>query len=339
MNENIRNTLKNLPKKPGVYRYHGLDGSLLYVGKAKNLKNRVSSYFQPGRPHNQRISLMISQIHRIEYTVVGSEEESLLLEANLINSLQPKYNVALKDDKSFSYIRLTADEIPGLFIVREKYDPNSKYFGPFTSRYLVEETLRTLRNIFPFCQSKKPGNRPCAYVGIGQCDGICCGQENLSDYEDKLRQIQLILSGKLENRESFLMNKIQQAVKQENYPLAALWKERLKLLQKTIQTKKIILPKPQDVDLISLLVDKDPSGLQFGSIFVQQIRDGRIINVNNFLLTGSEEFGDLDPDQATQELSKRILARFLSSYYTYQTEPVPVLVQNFSAVEANGPAN
>jgi excinuclease ABC subunit C len=330
--KNLVSTIKNLPKKPGVYRYYGLDGSLLYVGKAKNLKNRVSSYFQEGRPQNQRISLMVSQIRQIEYTVVDSEMESLLLEANLINSLQPKYNIALKDDRSYCYIRLTNDEIPGFFVVRNKFDPQSTYFGPYASRYTVEEILRTLRIIFPFCQAKKAQTSPCGYVGLGQCDGLCIGKEEREDYLEKLEQIKKVLLGKTESAEAFLTSKIQQAVKEENYPLAALWKERLGLLKRTVQSRKVILPSPQDVDLVSLVMERSPEGLQLGSVFVQQIRGGRMINVNNFLLTGSEVVSEqVSPEENYPQLAQRFLIRFLSNYYTYQTELVPVLVQCFAS--------
>ncbi len=329
MNNELQKVLKNLPKKPGVYRYYGSNDSLLYVGKAKNLKNRVSSYFQTGRPHNQRISLMISQIAKIEFTVVESEEESLLLEANLINSLQPKYNVALKNNKNYYYIRLTKKEIPGLFVVRQKYDPESVYFGPYVGRYLVEETLRTIRNIFPFCQEGRTQGKPCGYVGIGLCDGVCAGYEDKSDYLAKIEQIKLVLSGRLAGAEQFLRYKIEQAAEDENFALASLWKSRLLLLQKTIASKKVILPIAQDLDLISLVLEEDRSGLKFASVFVQQIREGRLINVHNLLLSGSEN--GLEEEQAQEDLVQKTLARFLESYYAYQAESIPVLVQSFSA--------
>ena len=149
--------IKNLPHEPGVYRFYSSSEDPLYIGKAKDLKNRVSSYFQDGRPKNQRLSLMISQIERIEYTVVKTEKESLILEANLIHKLQPKYNILLKDDRNYLYVRLTnADPIPGFFLTRRKYDPRSDYFGPYTKLSGIVQTMRTLRLIFPYCQEKFP---------------------------------------------------------------------------------------------------------------------------------------------------------------------------------------
>ena len=288
--------IKNLPKKPGVYRFYSAGDDLLYIGKAKNLKNRVSSYFQEGRPKNQRLSLMISQINRIEYTVVKTEKESLILEANLIHKLQPKYNILLKDDRNYLYVRLTnADPIPGFFLTRRKYDPRSDYFGPYTKLSGIVQTMRTLRVIFPYCQTKFPQKQACSYVGIKQCDGICVGLETKEDYLKKIEQIKNILNGKTKPAEDFLLTKIQVAVEEQNFELAALWRDRLKMLKETIADQKIILPHPQDLDIVTLVVDEpDGNGLQVGSVFVQTIRDGKIINVNNFLLSGSEESNETE---------------------------------------------
>lgn len=324
MNFDPKEIIKNLPHEPGVYRFYSASGDLLYIGKAKNLKNRVSSYFQEGRPKNQRLSLMISQIQRIEYTVVKTEKESLILEANLIHKLQPKYNILLKDDRSYLYVRLTnGDPIPGFFLTRRKYDPRSDYFGPYTKLSGIVQTMRTLRLIFPYCQEKFPQKKACSYVGIKQCDGICAGLESKQDYLKKLDQIKNILNGKTAPAENFLSQKMQEAASVQNFELAALWRDRLKMLTETIADQKIILPHPQDVDLVTLVVDEpDGNGLQVGSVFVQTIRQGKIINVNNFLLSGSE--GESD----NQSINS-FLERFLVSYYSARIEDCPVLVQAF----------
>lgn len=329
--QNFKPILQNLPKQPGVYRFYDKSKELLYVGKAKNLKNRVSSYFQEGRPKNQRLTLMISQIYSIEYTVVKSEKESLILEANLIHQLQPKYNILLKDDKSYLYVRITnADPIPGIFLTRRKYDPRSSYFGPYTKRMGIFNTLRTLRIIFPYCQEKFPQKRACSYVGIKQCEGICIGAENLENYKEKLEQIKNVLQGKTEEVEQFLNQKIKEAVDCKNYELAALWRDRITILKETISDQKVILPHPQNLDLVSLVWQNTADGLQIASVFIQNIRQGKVINLNNFLLTGTEENEvDLPANSETWDkyISNSILARFFSSYYSNKIEDVPVLVQ------------
>jgi excinuclease ABC subunit C len=317
----FKDVVKNLPQKPGVYRFYTQDRQLLYIGKAKNLKNRVSSYFQEGRPKNQRLTLMISQIDQIEYTVVSSERESLILEANLIHSLQPKYNVLLKDDKSYLYVRITNDPIPGIFLTRRKYDPQSHYFGPYTKRSGIFETLRVLRTIFPYCQERVQQKRPCNYYGIKQCDGACVGKEDMLDYNLKIEQIKNVLSGKTELVVDFVKQKIAQAIELQNYELAALWRDRLRIFEQTVENQKVILPHPQDLDLITLILQENNEGLQIGSVFVQNVRGGKIINVLNFLLSGTEE---IEQDEGVEF---QMLERFFSSYYSHQTDEVGCIAQ------------
>lgn len=149
----IQNSIKNLPTKPGVYRFYNQRQEIIYIGKAKNLKNRVSSYFQQGRPKNQRLTIMISQIYRLDYTVTKTEKEALLLEANLIYKHQPKYNVLLKNQQNYSYIRVTSDPIPTVTVVRSRFDPKSIYYGPFNNQK-AWNLVKLVRQIFPFCSKK-----------------------------------------------------------------------------------------------------------------------------------------------------------------------------------------
>jgi excinuclease ABC subunit C len=317
-----KEVIRSIPHKPGVYRYYTINNELLYVGKAKDLKNRVSSYFQAGRPKNERLTLMISQISRIEYTVVESEKESLILEANLINNLQPKYNVLLKDDKNYVYVRFTKDPIPGIFFARRKYDPNSEYFGPYTKKTGIVSVLRTLRTIFPYCQERFPQKRQCNYVSIRQCEGICIGTEDKNLYTEKMEQIKNVLRGKITPVQNYLNEKIQECVKKDNFELAAFWRDKKMILEDTVADQKIILPEPQDVDLLSLVIKESETGLQIGSVFVQNIRDGKVINVSNFLLSGTEE----------EDMEYKFLDRFLSSFYSKQSD-TEVFVQVFTGVD------
>ncbi len=314
----IKEVVKSLPHQPGVYRYYSSDEILLYIGKAKDLKNRVSSYFQEGRPKNERLMLMVSQIERIEYTVVQSEKESLILEANLINSLQPKYNILLKDDKNYCYVRITKDPIPAIWVVRRKYDPKSRYFGPYTKKYGIEQTLRTLRTVFPYCQVRFPQQSPCGYVGLHQCDGICYGNETKEGYDKKINCIADVLDGKTQKVVEFIQNNIQTAIEVNNFALAALWRDRLHLLEDTVVDQKIILPNPQDIDTVTLIIKNDASGLQIGSCIVQIIRDGRIINVLNLLFTGTENINS----------TEQFIEQFLFTNYTNGLS-IDVLMQVF----------
>ena len=316
----FKETIKNIPQKPGVYRYYTEDSQCLYVGKAKRLKARVSSYFQEGRPKNQRLTLMISQIDRIEYTVVESEKEALILEANLIYNLQPKYNVLLKSDKAYTYVRITDDPIPGVYLARKKYDPNSTYYGPYTKRVGINQTLRTLRTIFPYCQSKVPTGKFCNYYKIGMCDGICGGEEDITTYTARLNQLEQVLKGKTDGVVDWLNAKMKEAVELGNYELASLWRDRLKFLTGTINDQKIILPQPMDIDLVSVVIEEeDAEGYQIASVFAQDVRDGKMINVNNFLLTGTAE----------ERPELEYTTRFLQGYYAERQPEAEILVNVF----------
>jgi excinuclease ABC subunit C len=283
--DHIKATLKNIPEKPGVYRYYGIEDELLYIGKAKNLKKRVSSYFQ-NKPHNERMTMMISLIVRIEYTVVANERESLILEANLIHNLQPRYNILLKDDKNYVYVRITNDPIPNITFTRRKFDPKSKYYGPYTKKFGIMQTLRTLRSIFPYCNERFPQKKACNYVGIRQCEGICVGEESQADYRARIQQIERVLSGKTDQVKEFIDSKIAAAIKLENFELAALWRDRWNMLKDTVDDQKIILPQPIDLDLISAVLHLEDG---MAGVTVQSIRGGKILNVHSYLLSGIQE--------------------------------------------------
>lgn len=332
MNSFIQTTLKNLPSKPGVYRFYDKYENLLYVGKAKNLKKRVVSYFQESKNHTTRIWLMVSLIDRIEYNIVKTEEESLILEANLIHELQPKYNVLLKDDKSFIYLRITLnDEIPGIFFTRKRYDPKSLYFGPYTKKVDLINILRTVRMIFPYCQKQTLQKKPCEYVAIHQCDGICVGLETRENYLKKIEQISNIFEGKTELVKTYLEQKIQDSINIENYELAGLYRDRLKILDATISNQKIVLNQPENLDIISLVVkEPEDTGLQVSGVNLLKIREGKIINVENFILSGSFEAEENDQKESgKQEIGYEFLNRFLSSYYSLNDEKITVYTQVF----------
>ena len=305
----MKSVVANLPLLPGVYRFYDFAGQLLYIGKAKNLKNRVSNYFQANK--NPRTALMVSQIARIEYTIVSSEAEALTLEADTIRTQQPKYNIKLKDDKSFVFVRISGGKIPKITIVRQKYDKKSTYFGPYTKTSNIFETISILRQIFPFCQEKDAPNcsKPCSYVQIKQCDGICVNLETVENYSQKIDQIKQVLGGKLGVVQNWIIDKIQASVQNQNYELAGLWRDKLKLLNETICKNNIVLSQPIDLDIVNLVVTRDVSGLEIGSVFVQNVREGRVITVNNFLLSGN------GTGETNEEIMLDFLVKFCQSYY------------------------
>jgi excinuclease ABC subunit C len=320
-------TLQKVPHKPGVYRYYDESGKLLYVGKAKDLKNRVSSYFQDSRVHNQRTYIMVNQIAKIEYTIVTTEKEALLLEANLIHALQPRFNILLKDEQNYLYVRFTYnDEIPGVFVERQKTSPKYTYYGPFFSRYKIQEILRVMRMVFPYCEKRVRDGKPCEYVALGQCDGICTGSESEEHYLLKLKQIEFIFNGKTDQAQEYLEQKMIDASANHNFELAGFWRDRVDLLKSMFERnfgeQKMVLPSPDTLDIITLVVETLSDGRSVGSVFVQSIRDGKMVNVNNFLLSGGEA-------EEEQELYQEYLERFLKSYYIFQKTEYPVVVQAY----------
>jgi len=187
----------NIPKTPGCYQYKNKDGKIIYVGKAANLASRVMSYWQKGASHTPAKSAMMREIAAVDWIEVESEIEALLLEANLIKKYQPSFNVVLRDDKRFLYIKVsTEDEIPGVFATR-KIDKSGRYFGPFTGAFAVRQTLKVIRKIWPYCTERRVGEKICFYAQIGRCSGVCGGKYPLKDYREKvIRPIILFLEGK-----------------------------------------------------------------------------------------------------------------------------------------------
>jgi len=194
----INNVKKlNIPISPGSYQFFNKKDEIIYIGKAANLKSRVLSYWQKSTEHSPAKSAMMKQIAKVKWIETDSEIEALLLEANLIKKYQPYFNVLMRDDKRFVYLKISLeDEIPGAFITR-KIDRSGRYFGPFISAYAVRETLRAIRKIFPYCTMRKPQQRPCFYYHLGKCLGVCGGLISRKEYLGRvIKPLILFLEGK-----------------------------------------------------------------------------------------------------------------------------------------------
>src|SRR3989339_650877 len=187
----------NIPKSPGCYFFKNKEGKIIYIGKAADLKSRVSSYWRESAGHTPLKAAMLKEVEKVDWVETDSEIEALLLESNLIKKHQPSFNVLLRDDKRFAYIKISLeDEIPGVFATR-KIDKSGQYFGPFTSATAVRETLKTLRKIWPYCTERKIKIKPCFYAQIGRCTGVCGGRFDLREYKEKIiKPIILFLEGK-----------------------------------------------------------------------------------------------------------------------------------------------
>jgi len=227
----VKEKVKNLPACPGVYIMKGDAGQILYVGKAKNLKRRVSSYFYPARALTARIELMVRKIKDISYLTTSTEAEALIYENGLIKKLSPKYNVALRDDKSYPMLKLTVSErFPRLFITRKRAEDGSIYYGPYSDAKLLREAVIFLRQMFPLRSCGKMPHSPCLNYHIKQCFAPCAGKIDDAAYADMVSELRLFLEGKREELLGLLSKKMAAAAASENFELAAVLRGRLEAL-------------------------------------------------------------------------------------------------------------
>ena len=246
--EHIAHILKTLPEQSGVYRYYNDESTIIYVGKAKNLKRRVSSYFNKEH-HHRKLQALISNIADIQYTVVDTENDALLLENNLIKQYQPKYNILLKDDKTYPWLCITHEPFPRLFPTRKKTDPKSKYFGPYSSVKALHSLLDTLAELFPLRSCKMPLTqeaisnhkyKPCLDYHIKKCMAPCVAYQSAEDYQANIRQIEQILKGNTTFVINELKEKMMAYAAEMNFEKAQEVKEKIMLLQ-TYQSRSIVL--------------------------------------------------------------------------------------------------
>ena len=226
MNEIIEQKLKNLPESPGVYIMKDVEDNVIYVGKSVNLKSRVSQYFH-NSDHPPKTRAMVSNVNNFEIINTDSEVEALILECKLIKKHRPHYNVILKDDKMYPYIRITAEQYPRICMMRRPINDGSKYFGPYTSANAMNQTLKLLRKIFPIRSCKHFHKRPCLEYHIHRCLAPCVNHVDQKDYFDLVHSVELFLKGQTKQLESTLSDKMQMAADNFNFELAARFRNQL----------------------------------------------------------------------------------------------------------------
>ncbi|MFA5197054.1 MAG: excinuclease ABC subunit UvrC [Patescibacteria group bacterium] len=231
LNKNIVQKIRNLPKDPGVYIYRDINRRVIYVGKAINLKNRVNTYFK-GKNLDPKTAKLVENIDNLEYIVCGSEIEALLLESELIKRYKPKYNIDWKDDKNYCYIKITKDDYPKIFVMRQLSDTKSQYFGPFVDVKAVKNSLKVLRKIFPYCTCGLSPDKVCLYYHLGLCNGH--GQKYISslEYQKTVNNLIAFLSGKKEKIMKDMRKEMLNLSRQQEYEKAAVMRNRLLSLDK-----------------------------------------------------------------------------------------------------------
>lgn len=286
--EKFKPILSILPNSPGVYQFIDQSGQIIYVGKAKNIKKRVSSYFTKDHFENNKIRVLVSKIDKIEYIVVETESDALLLENNLIKKYKPRYNAMLKDDKSFPWICLKKENFPRVFYTRNVIHDGSIYFGPYTSTYMVKVLLDLIRQIYPLrnCNLNlspekilKNDYKPCLEYHLGNCKAPCVGLQSEEDYNQSIENIKQILKGNIHQVISYLSNLMKRYAADYKYEEAQLIKEKIEILEKYKSKSTIVSPSLNNVDVFSILDDKNTAYVNF-----LKVVEGRIVQAHTMEL-------------------------------------------------------
>ncbi|MBX2914095.1 MAG: excinuclease ABC subunit UvrC [Cyclobacteriaceae bacterium] len=293
-----KNTLTSLPDSPGIYRYYNKEGELIYVGKAKSLKKRVSSYFNKQSQYNRKTEKLVSEISRIEFTLANTEFDALLLENNFIKQYQPKYNILLKDDKTFPYLCILKEPFPRIIYTRKYIPKQGEYFGPYSSVVSMKSVLELVRQIYSIrtcnlllsqenIEQKK--FKVCLEFHIGNCRGPCEGLQNETDYLEDIKQARNILKGDLSVVEDELALRMKNASEIMEFEKAATFKHKLELLEK-FQTKSLVVNrKLTDIDVITITSTETDAYINY-----MQIKEGSIIFSKNLEVKKKLEETDED---------------------------------------------
>ena len=317
LSDHLRGILNTLPAKPGCYLMKNVEGRIVYVGKAISLKNRVRSYFQTDSSQDQKTQRLVREIADLEWILVGSELEALILEMNLIKKHRPKYNVRLKDDKRYPYIKIHLNEpFPKVTVTRLMVDDGARYFGPYTSAWAVYQTLDVLRRVFPYltCDREITGQdkRACLYYDIKLCLAPCIGTVDQQQYRQMISDLQEFLNGHSEGILVRVQKEMDKAAEEMRFEKAATLRDQLKAMHSIVERQKVVFSADyKDSDVIAMARADNEACVQ---IFF--IRGGKLIGREYFVLEGTQDSAD-----------KEIMAEFVKQFYTESAEiPEQVLL-------------
>ncbi|MFC1901542.1 excinuclease ABC subunit UvrC [Chloroflexota bacterium] len=315
--------LNRLPDSPGVYLMKDAGGKILYVGKAANLHHRVRSYYGSGQRLSSKTRQMVARVVDFDFFIAASEQEALILELNLIKQYHPHYNVSLKDDKTFPYLKISINEDwPTIYVTRRLEQDGGRYFGPFASAGSVRQTLRLLRNIFPFRTCKKDINgqspRPCLEYDLGRCLAPCTGAVSRAEYAGVIKEVILFLEGKQERVVRGLEARMNKAATAMNFEKAALLRNQIQAIHRVIEGQQIAAIVRGEQDAIAFVQDKDHAYVQ-----VFFVRSNKLIGRESFLLQNTR-----------QEEPQEIMTSFVKQFYTSSPSVPPLLLLQYPVEDA-----
>lgn len=304
----LKEKLDNLPTRSGIYQFKDSSGKIIYIGKAKNLRNRVRSYFQESRDEGAKLRRLVANIADLEIIITDSEMEALILEANLVKEYQPRYNVNLKDDKSFPYIRVTREAFPRIFPTRKIIRDGSQYFGPYTDVKSMRNLLKTVKKIFPLRSCNLDLNREtiaagkfkvCLNYHIHRCQGPCEGLISEQEYNDMVKDVVAFINGRDRQVVKELQKRMETYAANLEFEKAARLRDQINFIEAFQYKQKVVTPDLFDRDIITLAANEDD-----GCAAVFKVRDGKILGKQHFYLNGVAE-----------EQPSMILAFFIKQYY------------------------
>jgi excinuclease ABC subunit C len=313
----LQSKIKALPNKPGVYKYFDQENQIIYIGKAKNLRKRVSSYFVAQSQESRKTKLLVAKICDIQYTVVDTETDALLLENNLIKEFQPKYNILLKDDKSFPLIKIVNERFPRVFSMRNPTRDGGEYFGPYTSSRVMHTVLELVKKLYPTrnCNYNlseaniQAGKfKPCLEYQIGNCLGPCAGLQSEQNYSEAINHIKHLLKGNLSEVREHIKIQMEDASEKLDFEAAEKYKQKLILLDNYKSRSTVVNPKINNVDVFTLSMETERAFVNF-----LKVANGMIIQ------THSVEY-KLKLDESEQEILQRAILDIRQSYSSVAAE-------------------
>lgn len=318
----LEQTIRNLPNSPGVYQFYTKDGDILYIGKAKNLKSRVSSYFNSNNTNSFKTRKLASQVHEIRHVVVETEADALLLENNLIKKFQPKYNILLKDDKTFPWICIKKERFPRVFSTRTRVKDGSEYFGPYTSALMVKTLINLIRQLYKIrtcklnlsTQNVSAGKfKPCLEYHIGNCKAPCIDKQSEEDYIESIDFVREIIRGNLQKVQDYLFELMKLYSDKQKFEEAEIIKQKHELLKRYKSKSTIVNPKINNIEVYSFVQEEPYSYVNFLSIANGAIIQSHTVELKRNLDESKEDllmFAILDIRDKVASTAKEVLIPF-----------------------------